>query len=105
MTKFDRFFRDRSFDLTVVYHGNFGNILTYLILFETFSQKLMKCPLLLILRRWQARQLNFTPSQLTALKSTDSLKLASIAIRNYVKMPKMPIFRHSKMHVRIKLET
>jgi hypothetical protein len=58
-----------------------------------------------ILRRWQARPRNFTPSQLTALKSTDSLKLASIVIQNYVKMPKMPIFRHSKMHVKIELET
>jgi hypothetical protein len=56
-------------------------------------------------RRWQARPRNFTPSQLTASKSTNSIKLASIVIRNYVKMPKMPIFRHRKMHVRIELET
>jgi hypothetical protein len=56
-------------------------------------------------RRWQARPRNFTPSQLTASKSTDSIKLARIVIRNYVKMPKMTIFRHQKMHVRIELET
>ena len=56
-------------------------------------------------RRWQARPRNFTPSQVTASKSTNSIKLASIVIRNYVKMPKMTIFRHRKMHVRIELET
>jgi hypothetical protein len=45
------------------------------------------------------------PSQLTALKSTNSIKLASISIRKYVKKPKITIFRHRKMHVRIESET
>jgi hypothetical protein len=47
----------------------------------------------------------FYSSQLTALKSTNTKKLASIVIGNYVKKPKMTIFRHRKMHVRIELET
>ena len=39
------------------------------------------------------------------LPPSDSLKLASIVIRNYVKNAKMAIFRCEKMHVRFKLET
>jgi hypothetical protein len=55
-------------------------------------------------RRWQARPRNFTPSHMTALRSTDSKKTCR-NLRNYVKKPKMTVFRHQKMHVRIDRET
>jgi hypothetical protein len=45
------------------------------------KNELLKC----LSRRWQARPRNFTPSQLTALKSTNTKKLASIVIRNLFK--------------------